>query len=305
MLRFLATRLLQFPLILGAIYLITFLLAWVAPGSPFEGERNLPESTLISLRERYNADSPWRFLATYPIKMVQGDFGPSFKNEGWTVGKILGQRLPVSFQLGIAATLIATVVGVGLGVAGAVYRGRWLDWGSLLVALVGISVPSFVVAVGLLALFAFNLRWVPIGGWGEDWRQWILPSLALSLLPMAYVARLTRVSMIDVLGSDYVRTARAKGLSRPWVVFKHCLRNAILPVVSFLGPAAAAALTGSFVVEKIFNINGVGPLFVSSITDRDQPMILATVMIYSVLLLTLNLIVDVLYGVIDPRIEVA
>ncbi len=399
MLRFLAFRLLQFPLILAIIYLATFLLAWVAPGSPFEKERKLPPQTKAYLEEKFHAQSAGSFLAYYPLKVITtGDFGPSLNYAEFTVNDILKRSLPVSVTLGVVAVVIAVIGGVSIGTLAAVKRDGPLDWLSLSVALIGVSVPSFVAASMLLTGFAFNLQWFPLGGWpggaeykiaaadssertaalanakpelrdaldhpdqffefavkrdnagavvgldlterkgvdidaliartGFDWNQlfdhpehyyqltiaWpttlyryfqhlLLPALALSLLPMAYITRLTRVSMIDVLASDYVRTARAKGLSRPAVVIRHCLRNAFLPVLSYLGPATAATLVGSFVVEKVFNIPGMGDYFVRSVLNRDQTLILGTVMVYSFFLLSLNLLVDVMYSVVDPRIE--
>jgi oligopeptide transport system permease protein len=350
MARFLLARLVQFPLILGVIYLTTFALVWLAPGDPFAmlNERNNPEAA-DQLRRQFNADSPWTFLTTYPIKLLSGEMGPSFKYQGMQVGEIIGDALPVSLAIGALAVMFATGVGVFVGTLAAVRRGGVLDWASLTLALVGVSVPSFVVAAGLMTAFAYKLDLMPLGGWpgvegrgyanpaayvepgpgqidpetgdvtltfpqrlvalaaatGDYLWHMILPAIALSLLPMAYITRLTRVSMIDVLGSEFVRTARAKGLSRFKVVFKHCLRNAILPVLSFLGPATANVLVGSFVVETIFVIPGLGPHFVASVQSRDQPLILGTVMIYSLFLLTLNLLVDVAYTIVDPRIELA
>lgn len=349
MARFLLSRLAQFPLILAAIYLVTFLLAWVAPGDPFgaQSEKVNPER-VQALRERYNVDSSWSFLTTYPVNLLRGEFGPSFTQRGRNVGDIIEQTLPVSMAIGTLSIIIATAFGIGIGTLAAVKRGGVLDSLSLTIALFGVSVPSFVAATLFLSVFANQLEWFPLGGWPDvegaglsnpdayvdlprdqydpvtqQWNltlgQWLnvfprtlpdylqymtLPAIALSLLPMAYITRLTRVSMIDVLGSDYVRTARAKGLAKTTVIFKHCLRNALLPVLSFLGPATASVLVGSFVVEKIFQIPGLGKFFVESVQFRDQPMILGTVMVYSVLLLTLNLVVDVLYSVIDPRISV-
>jgi ABC-type dipeptide/oligopeptide/nickel transport system permease component len=198
---------------------------------------------------------------------------------------------------------IATFAGVTLGALAAVRRGGPVDYLSLAVALVGISVPSFVTAAGLLVAFTVRLHWFPVGGWGSI-SDLVLPGVALSLLPMAYIARLTRAAMLDVLGSDYVRTARAKGLSRSTVIWKHCLRNACLPVLSYLGPAAATALTGSFVVEQVFSIPGLGQHFVNSVRNRDQTLVLGTVIVYSAFLLTLNLLVDVGYAFVDPRIDV-
>ncbi|HSV16279.1 MAG TPA: ABC transporter permease, partial [Tepidisphaeraceae bacterium] len=305
MLRFLAVRLLQFPLVLAVIYLITFLLVWVAPGSPFERtDRKLDPRVLEQIKVRMHAQNAWTFLAWYPRNLVlHGDFGYSLNYEEWTVNDILKSALPVSLTLGMFGLTIATFAGVALGALAAVRRGGPLDFLSLALALIGISVPSFVTAAGLLVAFAVKVHWFPVGGWGSL-RDLVLPGIALSLLPMAYIARLTRAAMLDILGSDYVRTARAKGLSRSKVIWKHCLRNACLPVLSYLGPAAAAALTGSFVVEKVFNIPGLGQHFVNSVLNRDQTLVLGTVIVYSAFLLTLNLLVDVGYAFIDPRIDI-
>jgi len=304
MLRFIGFRLIQFPLILAIIYLITFTLVWVVPGDPFERtDRKLSDEAKAALREKYHAQSWASFLGHYPrMVLTQGDFGWSFAYTEWTVNDILKSALPVSVTLGLAALTIATYAGVTIGVLAAVRRGGVIDWLSLTIALVGVSVPSFVMATLLLVGFCVQLHWFPLG-WGTL-REMVLPAVSLSLMPMAYIARLTRVSMIDVLSSDYVRTARAKGLSRSSVIWKHCLRNAFLPVFSYLGPAAAAAMTGSFVVEKVFNIPGLGQHFVNSVLNRDQTLILGTVMIYSILLMSLNLLVDVGYAFLDPRIEV-
>ena len=307
MARFIGIRLLQFPLILAVIYLATFLLAWVAPGSPFDqSDRKLDANASKLLEHRLHAEHWYTFLAYYPWQVVRhGDFGPSMVQQEFSVNYILKNALPVSVTIGMAGLALAVLLGVGIGTLAAVRRGGPVDAASLSVALVGISLPSFVAAALLLICFAVKLHWFPLGGWAwNDPRHLVLPAVALSLAPMAYIARLTRVAMIDVLSSDYVRTARAKGLSRRTVIWKHCLRNAFLPVLSFLGPAAAATLTGSFVVEKVFNIKGLGNEFVNSVLNRDQTLILGTVMVYSVFLLSLNLLVDVSYALIDPRIDV-
>jgi oligopeptide transport system permease protein len=317
MFRFIAGRLIQFPLILAVIYLTTFFLAWVAPGSPFERtDRKLPPLVLQALKEKFHAETWYSFLTHYPYRIIRhGDLGPSLAYPERTVNEIIRNHLPISIALGVGAVCIAIIGGVIIGTLAAVRRDGPLDWVSLNVAMIGISLPSFVAASLLVLLFAVRWQIFPSSGWPREWewkwatageyaRYLILPSLALSLLPMAYITRLTRVSMIDVLGSDYVRTARAKGLSKPSVVWKHCLRNAILPVVSYIGPAAAAALVGSFVIEKVFTIPGLGNFFVTSVQNRDQPLILGTVLVESMLLLFVNLLVDVSYGFIDPRIDV-
>ncbi|MEA2734984.1 MAG: oligopeptide transport system permease protein [Humisphaera sp.] len=304
MLNVIAWRVVQFPLILAIIYLISFLFIWVAPGSPFgQSERKLNEVTERALKQKFHAESWQQFLAFYPYNIVRsGDFGPSMQYPEWSVNDILKSALPVSVTLGLFALSIAVVSGVAIGTLAAVHRGGIFDWASLTVALIGISMPSFIVAAVLLLFFAGMLGWFPIGGWGRL-EDMVLPGIALSLAPMAYIARLTRVSMIDVLSSDFVRTARAKGVSRTVVIWKHCLRNAFLPVLSYLGPAAAATLTGSFVVEKVFSIPGLGTHFVNSIQNRDRTLILGTVMVYSLFLLSFNLLVDIGYSFVDPRID--
>jgi oligopeptide transport system permease protein len=303
MTRFILWRIVQFPLVLAAIYLATFLLAWIAPGSPFETERHLDPIVQHDLQARFFADSPAHFLAHYPIAILHGDFGPSMSYQGWTVGQVLKSSLPISITLGLFALTIAVIFGCTLGALAAIRRGGMIDLFSIVMTLGGVSLPGFVAAGLLLVIFSDVLNWFPGGGWGGI-SHLILPATALSLAPLAYILQLTRVSMLEVIGEDYVRTARAKGLSRSTVVWKHCLRNAILPVFTYLGPAAAAAMTGSFVVEYVFNIPGIGQHFVNGVKNRDQTLILGTVMVYSAFLLGLNLLVDIGYSFIDPRIQV-
>lgn len=304
MTKFVLWRLAQFPFILAVIYLITFLLAWAAPGSPFDQpDRQLDPIAKRQLERQFHADHWYTFLGYYPWRMLHGDLGPSLEYKGWTVNDVLKASLPISITLGIFAMVIALVLGSFIGALAAVRRGGPFDYASLLAALAGISLPGFVVAGLLIVLFSDKLHWFPSAGWGGV-SHMVLPAFALALMPLAYIVRLTRASMIDVLGADFVRTARAKGLSRRSVIWRHCFRNAFLPVFSFLGPAAAATLTGSFVIEQVFNINGLGWHFVNSVKNRDQTMILGTVMIYSVFLLAFNLLVDIGYVFIDPRIDV-
>jgi oligopeptide transport system permease protein len=304
MLKLTLFRVLQFPLILAIIYVITFLLCWVAPGDPFTNERNVDKTVLESMKQKFHAQSAWQFLSYYPYRVVtEGDFGPSMSHKGWSVTEIVASALPVSVTLGLFAMMIAVPIGVAVGTLAAVNRGGVLDWASLLIALIGISVPGFVVA-GVLLMFAASTRWFPVGGWGS-FSDLLLPGLALSLAPMAYIVRLTRVSMLDTLGADYVRTARAKGLTRRVVIWKHALRNAFLPTLSYLGPATALTMTGSFVVEKVFKVPGLGQHFVDSVLSRDRTLILGVVMVESALLLAFNLLVDIAYGWLDPRIDLA
>ena len=314
--RMIVTRLLQLPLILLAIYTFTFMLVWVIPGNPLEKPegRRPPVEIVEAMQARYNLDDPLVFYGDYLLG-VSGvdwflgdrdgpviDFGPSLRHENWTVNEILAAQLPVSILLGLSAIALACFIGIGAGVLGAVRPGSLLDLGSLLLALVGISLPAFVIGTVLLVVFAVHLGWFPVGGWGKPGHV-VLPALALSLPFAAYIARLTRSGMLEELQSDYVRTARAKGMPEYTVVLKHALKNAFLPVLSYLGPATAAAMTGSFVVEKVFAVPGVGTHFVDAVLGKDITLILAVVLVYSALLVLLNLCVDILYRWIDPRIE--
>lgn len=315
-------RLAQLPLILAVVFLVTFALAWIAPGNPLErpeGQRPPPE-VQEAMRRQYNLDSPWRFMRGYVTNLVlHGDFGPSLAQRGVSVGQIMAEALPVSVALGTLALLIGVGLGIGAGVIGAWRPGGILDLSSLVVALIGISIPTFVTAAVLLVLFAGWLQWAPIlawewPGWAVWTAQWwgragdmlahmILPAVALGLAPAAYVARLVRLGLADVMSSDYIRTAYAKGLPKRRVILKHALKVALLPVISFLGPAAAAALTGSFVVEQVFGIPGLGQHFVRAVQNKDQFLILGLVLVYSTILIVFNLVVDLAYAWVDPRIE--
>ena len=307
MLAMIARRLGQAALVLVAVFLVTFVLAWVAPGSPLEpaeGRRPPPE-VVEAMKRQYNLHSPWAFLGSYVRGVVtRGTLGPSLSYQDQTVNQIIARGLPVSAQLGAAALLLAVVIGVGAGVVGALRPGSAWDGASLGLALVGVSLPAFVTGSVLLVVFAGLLRWFPVGGWGRP-QDLVLPAVTLSLMPAAYIARLVRLGLADVMSSDFVRTARAKGLSEWRIVTRHALKVAFLPVLSFLGPAAAATLTGSFVVEQVFNIPGLGEHFVTAVLNKDQTLILGVVLVYSVLLVGFNLAVDVAYAWVDPRIEVA
>jgi oligopeptide transport system permease protein len=314
MLALVIRRLIQLPIILLVVYSITFCLAWLIPGNPLEKEgRRPPEEIVQAMRAQYKLDSPWAFYWDYlgkasGVSWLLGthdtpfDLGPSLTHENWSVNEILGAGLPVSMTLGLAAILLACVLGVSAGVLGAVKPGTWIDFSTLAIALIGISLPSFVVGTALLVVFAIWLKWLPIAGWGGI-SYLILPAVTLSLPFAAYIARLTRFGMIEQLSADYIRTARAKGLPEHTVVLKHALKNAFLPVLSYLGPAAAAAMTGSFVVEKVFAVPGIGQHFVDGVLSKDLTLIMGVVLTYSTILILFNLIVDVLYAWADPRIE--
>ncbi len=301
--RRLLARILQVPFVLLTIYTTTFLLVVAVPGNPFqrEGARALPPAVEQALRQRYGMNDNWTFYFRYLGQLLQGNLGASLQYENWSCNEIIAASLPVSAAIGLAAMLIALICGVGLGTLAAVRRGGPFDAFAVGFAVFAVSVPAFVVGAALLVLFSVVVPVLPVGTWGSP-GDLLRPALTLSLVPMAYILRLTRWSMGEVLESDYIRTARAKGLGEAAVLWRHALRNGLLPVLSYLGPAAAAAMTGSFVVERVFNVPGLGIHFVNSILNRDQMLILATVIVYSALLVFLNLLVDIAYGLIDPRI---
>jgi oligopeptide transport system permease protein len=304
LIRRIISRTLQVPLILWAIYTVTFLMVVAAPGNPFqrEGGRQLPPAVEESLRRRYGMEDNLSFYFRYLGRVVRGDFGDSLQYDNWSCNEIIAAGLPVSAAIGLAAMLLALVGGLVLGVLGAVRRHGWVDYLSLAVAILGVSVPTFVVGALLLIIFSVTIPILPAGSWQSP-IDVLRPALALSLIPMAYITRLTRLGMIEVLRSDYIRTARAKGLSESNVIWRHALRNAVLPVVSYLGPATAMAMTGSFVVERVFNVPGLGIHFVNSVLNRDQMLILSVVLVYSALIIVFNLLIDIAYVLLDPRIE--
>ena len=307
MLRYTVYRLLWLVPTLLAMALVTFIVMHATPGSPLdpvaEGANPLSPAAQKNLAAAYGLDKPlyeqfWVFLS----KAVTGDFGQSFVYKTRTVSEILIETFPVSLLLGTMALAIAVAGGVSLGVLAAVYQNRSWDYVCVSLATVGVSVPNFVLAVFLIVLFSFVIPLFPTGGWGEP-RDWVLPAVTLALGPLGIIARFTRSSMVEVIRSDYIRTARAKGLSEQPVVLKHVLKNALIPVVTLLGPMFAAVGTGSFFVESIFRVPGMGRFFVLSMTGRDYPMIMAVVLIYGAFLALMNLVVDLTYGVIDPRIR--
>lgn len=329
-----ARRLVALPFILLVIYTITLALAWAVPGNPLENPEKRPKPEVVEqMKKQYNLDSFPRFYVSYlesatglayakdlvsgelareresaeeeglpPPERPVFDLGPSLEYDDWTVNEIVGSALPVSVTLGASAIFIAVFIGVGAGVVGAVKPNSLADLASLSVAMIGISLPSFVIGTVLLLLFAVLVPLMPVGGWGSP-AQMVLPAVTLSLPFAAYIARLTRMGMIEALGADYVRTARAKGASERAVLYTHALKNALLPVLSFLGPAAALAMTGSFVVEEVFTVPGMGQHFVNGVQNKDLFLIMGVVLIFASMLILFNLVVDVLYRFVDPRIE--
>jgi oligopeptide transport system permease protein len=289
-----------------SLYLIitaTFFLMRSAPGGPFTQEKQLPPEILKNLNAYYGLDKPWYSqYFDYLTSILRWDFGPSFKYKGQTVNDLINSGFPVSATLGMEAILLAVAFGVFFGVIAALKHNKWQDYLAMIIAVFGISVPSFIMATILQYFFAMKLGWFPVARW-ESWAHTFLPSLALAATPMAFIARLTRSSMLEVLSNDYIRTAKAKGLSQLTITIKHAIRNAMLPVVSYLGPLTAGVLTGSFVIEKIFGIPGLGSYFVTSISNRDYTTIMGVTVFYSILLLFCILLVDIGYGLIDPRIK--
>jgi oligopeptide transport system permease protein len=286
---------------LFAVYVVTFVMVIVIPGNPFaSADRNMPPEVVRALEARYNMNDNGAYFVQFLRGALRFDFGPSFQYKDWTCTQIIAQTLPVSVMLGCLAMLLAVLIGVPAGVFSAVHRDGWFDAATLGFVLIGISVPTFVTGTALLALFAVYLHVVPIGGWGTL-AHLPLPAITLSLPFAAYIARLTRVGTLDALAGDFVRTALAKGLPRSAVVWRHVFKVAFLPVLSYLGPATAQALTGSFVVEKVFSVPGIGQHFVDSALNLDRGLIMSTVLVYAAIVIAFNLIVDALYAVIDPR----
>jgi len=306
MLRYALRRLAIFPLLLFLIYGTAVLLIMAAPGEGLEsGERELPIEVLAQKRHAYNYDQPWwqRYFWTWPKRLFWDGDLPAHQYEDWTVVEILRSALPVSLQLGLLALCFAVLLGLSGGILAVAFRGRWLAHVSVALCLIGVSLPTFVIGAVLLIVFGLWLGVFPIGGWGQP-MQAVLPAVTLALPYAAYIARLTRAALLDTYAEDFIRAARAKGLSEVRLLLEHALPHALLPVLSYLGPAAAAIFTGSFVVEKVFSVPGMGTHVVESIHNRDQSLILATVMVYALLLAGFNLLVDLLYGVIDPRIRI-
>ncbi|WP_071393905.1 ABC transporter permease [Bacillus tuaregi] len=305
MIKYIGKRLLYMLLSLWAIITATFFLMRLAPGNPFTSEKKLPPEIEANLNAFYGLDQPWYAQYwDYLVRLAKWDFGPSFKYKSQTVNDLISEGFPVSLALGAEAILIAIAVGVLLGVIAALNHNKWADYGAMVVAVFGISMPSFILATLLQYFLAIKAGIFPVALW-ESPMHTVLPALALAASPMAYIARLTRSSMLEVLANDYIKTAKSKGLSKGVITVKHAIRNAMLPVVSYMGPLSAGIITGSFVIEQIFGIPGLGSHFVTSITNRDYTVIMGITAFYSILLLVCILLVDIAYGLIDPRIKLA
>ena len=286
---------------------ITFLLMNAVPGSPFLTEKSTPEM-IARANAKYGLDKPlYVQLFNYIRNYLSGDMGTSLKmQEGTPVRKIIFEegKFTLSFKLGVRAVIAAVLIGVPLGCLAAYNRGRWVDSVLRVVTTLGVAVPSFVLCAVLLIFLGVKLKWVPvISGSLEGWKSYIAPVIGLSFYPMCYVAKLTRTSMLDAINQDYIRTARAKGLKTGRIIFKHALRNSMIPVITYLGPLTAGIVTGGFVVEQTFQIPGLGKYFISSILNRDYPIIMATTVVLATLVIGMNLVVDIAYKLVDPRIS--
>jgi oligopeptide transport system permease protein len=305
LLRYILRRLLGAVPTLFILLTLAFFMIRLAPGGPFDGDKVLPPEIQANLDAKYRLDQPlWKQYLSYLGDILRGDLGPSFQYRDFTVNELIGQGFPVSLRLGASALLLAFTLGVLVGSVAAWRQNSRLDHWLMGSSMVGIAIPNFVVAPLLVLLFAVTLGWLPAGGWGGGaLRNMLLPVIALALPYLAYIARLTRGSMVETLRSDFIRTARAKGLPEWQVLLKHALRPALLPVVSYLGPAAAAIITGSVVIEQIFGLPGMGRYFVQGALNRDYTLVMGVVIFVGVLIVVFNLIVDVLYAILDPRIR--
>ena len=289
--------------VLWIVATITFLLIRIVPGGPFDAEKNLPPEIVANINAKYHLDRPVaeQYLL-YMQRLSRGDLGVSYKYVNRTVNDILANALPVSAELGGLGLLIAILIGVPLGTIAAIRRGSAVDVGAMLIATAGISVPSFVVGAVLILTFGIYLKVLPVALW-EGPRSMILPALTLAASPAAYLARLTRASVLEILDKDWVRTARSKGLSAQKTVIKHVLRNSLVPVITVLGPLTAILITGSFVVEFIYAIPGMGRFFITAVSNRDYDLIMGTTLVFGLLLIITNAVVDALYAVLDPRMR--
>ena len=303
MLSFIIRRLLIIIPMALLVVTLTWGLIRVAPGNFYSGEKKLPAAVEANIRKKYGLDQPW--YTQYGMMMsniVRGDFGDSLKYQGQSVNEIIKRHLPYSATIGIIAYLLALAIGLTAGTTAALKQNSAFDYGSMSLAMLGLSLPNFVLGPLLVLIFAFGLYWFPPARWGGV-SSIVLPVITLSAIYAAYIARLTRAGMLEVMRSDYIRTARAKGLDEKTVLLRHALRGGIIPVVSFTGPALAALLAGTVVVEKVFALPGLGDIFIKSVLNRDEPLILGIVAFLSILIMLFNLAVDIAYGFLDPRIR--
>lgn len=303
MARYLLGRILSAIFVIWLVITITFFLMHSIPGGPFSTEKDLPDAIKANINEKYHLNDPLSVqYKDYMVDLAHFDFGPTFRYEGRTVNDLFADGMPKTATLGLLATIVSLTTGILLGVIAALWQNKTPDYTATFLATIGISVPSFVIATFLQYFVGFVLHLFPPVGWGSP-KNLVLPVLALSAYPIAQVTRLTRSSMLDVLNQDYIRTAKSKGLPGYVIVLRHALKNALIPVVTFLGPFFAYILTGNFVIEYVFNIPGIGQFFVTGISNRDYPVIMGTTILFSALIVTFNLLVDIAYTFVDPRIK--
>lgn len=305
MYKFIIKRFLEAIPTLLILITISFFMMRLAPGSPFSTERGLPPQIVEKIEAEYGLDKPMHEqYFTYLGNILQGDFGPSFKYKDYSVNELIEQALPVSATIGLLAFIFTTLVGVGIGTLAALKQNTWLDYSMMSTAMLGVIMPSFVLAPVLIYVFSIQLGWLPAGGWqGGSWEYILLPMLSMSLLYIASFARITRGSMIETLNSNFIRTAKAKGLPFSTIVLRHALRPALLPVLSYMGPAFVGIITGSVVIETIFGLPGLGKLFVNGALNRDYSLVLGLTILIGFLTITFNAIVDILLAAIDPKIR--
>lgn len=306
MTKYIFRRLLGMIPTLLIIITLSFIIVRIAPGGPFDSERTLPEAVKANIEAKYHLDEPMlQQYGRYIFDVVRGDLGPSYKYKDNDVNYYIFTSLPNSAVLGIISISLALLFGILFGILAALYQNSWIDYLTMGIAVIGISIPLFVIGPVLQLIFAMNLRWLPTSGWystGEGWKTIILPALSLSFAYFATIARLTRSSMLDTLRSDYIRTAKAKGMKNSTIILKHAMKGAMLPIVSYLGPAFAGIITGSIVIEQVFRVPGIGKFFVQSSFNRDYTLIIGVVIVFSVILIVMNFIVDIVYAMLDPRI---
>ena len=302
---FVLKRLLETLFVVWVIASVTFLLLRLLPGGPFDSEKALPPEVMANLAKKYHLDDTlFKQYCDYMLGLLRLDFGESYKYVGRDIRSIIAESLPNSIQLGVYSLLVSYLIGIPMGLIAGWKQGSKLDFGSMFIAISGVSLPSFLMAPIFIMVFSFWLGWFEPALW-EGPAYYVLPMIVLGIRPAAQIARLTRASVLEVIHSDYIRTAKAKGLNSKTILFKHVLRNSLIPVLSLSGPLAAAILTGSFVIEQIFAIPGIAKHTIVSVTNRDYPLILATTLLFSVMLVVANLIADLLIAVIDPRVKMS
>lgn len=304
MLQYVFKRLLGALPTLLIIVTLAFFLVRLAPGGPFDRERPVPPEIAANLDRAYHLDQPLPVqYGYYLLNVARGDFGPSFKYKDHSVNELIAAGFPISMQLGVTAMLLALLVGIPAGMLAALKQNQPLDHAVMALAMTGVTIPNFVMAPLLALVFGVFLRWLPVAGWDQGWKSAVLPVIALALPQVAYAARMMRASMLETLNSPHIRTAFAKGLPLGLILRRHVLKGALLPVISWLGPATAAIITGSVVIEQIFGIPGIGRHFVQGALNRDYTLVMGVVVFYGALIIAMNLLVDVVYGLLDPRVR--